>query len=212
MNNSSPRNPPKLSKQRKLKRDEAQTNSPSPSVFPTSRSASPSIPSSLNAADRPPSALPISHNSFQGGSRSISPKLRPATSRAQTPSRHRLDPGDSSRWQPSVAQISTALQGINVFALPHSNPVTPNAFSHRNYRSALDNLIHRQPSAAPTIARSQGTTEYVLPPLLINLSDLSSPSNRSTVACQCASGLFRSPQRATGGLPACPAVHKPSHE
>ncbi|SRR6266478_6156084 len=117
-------------------------------------------------------------NAFQGGNRSLPPRLNPAASRALAPSGHGLNPGNSSR-QPSVAQISTALQGINISTLPRSNLVTPRAFPPRNCRSVPDNPIHQLLSTTPTIARSQGTTEYILRPSLINISDLSRPPDWS---------------------------------
>ena len=60
MNNPLPPDHQKHTKQKKWD-NEAQTNFPLPSILHASRSANPSILAPLNAADQPPSALPISH-------------------------------------------------------------------------------------------------------------------------------------------------------
>jgi hypothetical protein len=204
MNNPSPRS----HSNRRKKRDESQTNSPLPSTLPASGSANPSIPALLNAADRLPSASPI-RRARRGGNEYGSSRPNPSTSATELPLEDRplpafpihelpsirrvrgsvqdgsqspgaVAPYNSGRHSPSVAQITTALQGMNLSATPYSNPVNPGAFPPPDCRSAPYNPIYQPPSAAPTIARLQGTTEDVLRPSLVNTSDLSRTFSWST--------------------------------
>jgi hypothetical protein len=128
----------------------------------------------------PPSTPHIS-NTSQDNNQSMLPHLDLAAPGAIGPCNYDLILDDSGRQPMSVAQTRTAGQCNNVSASPRSNLAIH--FPPSSCRSAPDSLVHRPPSPAFAMARLQGTTEYVLRPLLINTSDLSRPFNWSITVC-----------------------------
>lgn len=151
-------------------RDEAQDISPVPSIFHVSGFADP-----LTAADQPPAiehahsggyehvsshpspsaALPLPHHSF--------PPTSSMVYESSQPPFHPTSPRFVSHMIPNDYTVYT----LPSFA-PINVPVSPHPVS----------LIRQSPPTPSAIAISEGTTEYALQPqLIINISDLSRPSN-----------------------------------